>query len=237
VLRAKDRDALFELLGDPASAREAAVELKAHPDWLSGRPPLELLMALSHLDYDVEAPLFDVAKSWEREPLSRALVAGLRDEPDPKLREHAAWLIKHLGTPGAWPALAELVTNDGEPTGVRRWLLEAIERLVETRAIGWREVGDLVHLVIRHADATLRDGVIGIVAALERSEDKRRVLLEVLRTDDDETVLSSAVQALTTALPIALDPAVAERLLGHPSARVQRSVVEFIERSKRAAKA
>ena len=213
-----------------------ATELKAHPEWLRGRPPLELLMALSHLDYDVEAPLFEVARSWENEPLSRALVAGLRDEPDAKLREHGAWLLKHLGSPGAWPALAELVTNDSEPAGVRRWLLEAIERLVSTGALGWRDVGDLVHLVIRNSDATLRDGVIGVVAALERSDEKRRTLLEVLRTDDDERVLSSAVQALTTALPIVLDPAVAERLLGHPSARVQQSVVEFIERSKRSAK-
>ena len=194
-------------------------------------------MALSHLDYDVEAPVFELARGWDREPLCRALVAGLRDEPDPKLREHAAWLLKHLGAPGAWPSLAELVSNDSEPSAVRRWLLEAIERLVATQAIGWREVGDLVHLLVRHSDASLRDGVVGVVAALERSDEKRRVLLEVLRTDDDETVLASAVQALTTALPIALDPAVAERLLGHPSPRVQRSVVEFIERSKRAAKA
>ena len=65
---------------------------------------------------------------------------------------------------------------------------------------------------------------------------KRRLLLDVLRTDHDEVVLASAVQALTTALPIELDPSVAERLLGHPSARVQQSVVEFIDRSKRATK-
>lgn len=231
----EERDELFELLGDPGTARDAAAKLLEHPEWLRGRPPLELLMALTHLDYDVEAPIFEVARSWEREPISRALIAALRDEPEPKLREHGAWLLKHLGAPSAWPALAELVSNETEPASVRRWLLEAIERLVASRAVAWKDVGDLVQLLVRHPDASLRDGVIGVVAALDRSDDKRRVLLEILRTDDDEVVLSSAVHALTSALPIELDPAVAERLLGHPSARVQRSVVEFIERSKRAA--
>lgn len=232
----KSRESLFEQLADPGQAREAAAELQSHPDWLRGRPPLELLIALSHLDYDTEAPLFDVARNWENEPLSRALVAGLRDEADPKLREHAAWLLKHFGSPGAWPALAELVTNDSESSAVRRWLLEAIGRLVGMQAIGWRDVGDLVQRIIHSADASLRDGVIAVVAALERSDDKRRLLLEVLRTDNDENVLSSAVQALPTALPIDLDPSVVERLLGHPSARVQQSVVEFVERTRRNAK-
>ena len=230
-----ERDELFELLGDPGTARDAASKLLEHPEWLRGRPPLELLMALTHLDYDVEAPMFEVARSWEREPISRALVAALRDEPEAKLREHGAWLLKHLGAPSAWPALAELVSNELEPSGVRRWLLEAIERLVASRAIGWKDVGDLVHLLVRSPDASLRDGVVGVVAALERSDEKRRVLLEILRTDDDEVVLASAVHALTSALPIDLDPSVAGRLLEHPSARVQRSVVDFIERSKRAA--
>lgn len=231
----EERDELFELLGDPGTARDAAAKLLEHPEWLRGRPPLELLMALTHLDYDVEAPIFEVARSWEREPISRALIAALRDEPEPKLREHGAWLLKHLGAPSSWPALAELVSNETEAASVRRWVLEAIERLVASRSVGWKEVGDLVNLLVRHPDASLRDGVIGVVAALDRSDDKRRVLLEILRTDDDEIVLSSAVHALTSALPIELDPAVAERLLGHPSARVQRSVVDFIERSKRAA--
>ena len=229
-----ERDELFELLEDPGLARDAATKLLEHPEWLRGRPPLELLMALTHLDYDVEAPIFDVARSWEREPISRALIAALRDEPEPKLREHGAWLLKHLGAANAWPALAELVSNEEEATSVRRWLLEAIERLVASRAIDWKEVGDLVQLLLRHPDPSLRDGSVGIVAALGRSDDKRRVLLEILRTDDDEVVLASAVHALTSVLPIDLDPTVAGRLLEHPSARVQRSVMEFIERSKRA---
>lgn len=230
-----ERDDLLERLGDDESVHDAATKLLERPDWLRGRPPLELLLALTHLDYDVEAPVFEVARTWEREPLCRALIAALRDEPDPKLREHGAWLLKYLGAPSAWPVLAELVTNETEPSMVRRWLLEAIERLVATRGIGWREVGDLVAQLLRHPDASLRDGTVSIIAALERSDEKRRALLDILRTDDDEIVLSSAVHALTSALPIELDPAVAERLLGHPSARVQSSVVDFIERSKRTA--
>lgn len=227
-----ERDALLELLSDPEAARDAANALVDHPEWLRGRPPLELLMALPQIDYDVASPIFVVARAWAREPISRALVAALRDEPELRLREHGAWLLTHLGAPSAWPSLAELASSDDELTSVRRALLEAIERLVAARAIGWRQVGELVHRLIRHADAAIRSGTVGVIAALERSADKRRVLLEVLRTDDDEDVLASAVHALTSALPIDLDTAVAGRLLEHPSPRVQRSVVELIARAK-----
>lgn len=232
----QERANYIELLGSPKTSREAALALREHPDWLRGRPPIELLLALTLLDYDIEDPVFELARAWDRDPLCRALVAALRDEPEPKLREHAAWLLKHLGAAASWPSLAELVSNEEESPAVRRWLLEAVERLVATGAIGWSEVGDLCQRMIKHGDSSLRDGVVGVIAALDRSDDKRRLLLEVLRTDHDEVVLASAVQALTTALPIELDPSVAERLLGHPSARVQQSVVEFIERSKRASK-
>ena len=232
----EERDELIELLGDSATAREAAAKLLIRQEWLRGRPPVELLIALTHLDYDIETPVFELGRAWEREPICRALIASLRDEPDPKLREHGAWLLKHLSAPNAWSVLAELVSNEAEATAVRRWLLEAIERLVATRGIGWANVGDLMARLVHHRDASLRDGAIGVIAALERSDEKRRVLLEVLRTDDDEVVLASAVQALASALPIVLDPSVAERLLGHPSARVQRSVMDFIERSKRTSK-
>jgi HEAT repeat protein len=195
-----------------------------------------LLEALTSLDYDVDAPVFEVARTWEREPICRALLALLRDEPDAKLREHLAWLLKHLGAPSGLSTLIDLASNDAESPGVRRWLLEAIERLVATRSVGWSEIGDLLGRLVRSPDPGVRDGVVSVLSALDRSEEKRRMLLELLRTDDDEVVLSSAVQALGGALPIELNPAVTERLLGHPSARVQRSVVDFIERSKRMSK-
>ena len=59
-------------------------------------------------------------------------------------------------------------------------------------------------------------------------------LIEFL--NDGEVVLASAVHALASVLPIELDPAVIERLLGHPSARVQRSVRDLVERAKREAR-
>jgi hypothetical protein len=230
-----DRETLFELLADEQSAWDVAIELRDHAEWLVGRPPASLLTALSRLDYDVESPIFELARAWEREPICRAVIGSLRDEPDPKLREHSAWLLKHVGAPGAWTALADLVGSETEPPPVRRWLLEAIARLVAAGSLGWRDVSELVHHCLRHTDSTIRDGVIGVIAELELSNEKRRVLLELLRVEHDEMVLASAVKALTTALPIVLDPAVAERLLGHPSPRVQRSVAEFVEGSKRGA--
>ena len=71
-------------------------------------------LALTQLDYDIEEPVFELARAWDREPLCRALIAALRDEPDAKLREHGAWLLKHLGAAASWPSIAELVSNEEE---------------------------------------------------------------------------------------------------------------------------
>jgi hypothetical protein len=115
---------------------------------------------------------------------------------------------------------------------LRRWLLEALDRLAAGRSVGWDELGPTVTAVARHPDASLRDGVVGILASLDRSDAKRDLLLDILRADDDEIVIANAVHALASVLPIELDPAVVGRLLGHPSARVQRSVRELIERAR-----
>jgi len=45
-------------------------------------------------------------------------------------------------------------------------------------------------------------------------------------------VLASAVNALASVLPMELDPGLVDRLLGHPSPRVQRSVRDLIERAR-----
>jgi hypothetical protein len=148
------------------------------------------------------------------------------------VREHGAWLLKHLAAPTAWKALADLARSEEEPMGSRRWLLEALERLAATKTIGWRELGDLVTILSRHEDASLREGAIGILQLLERSDEKKRVLVEVLEKDDDEGVLSAAVHALVSILPMQLEPAIAERLLGHASPRVQKSVKDFIEKAR-----
>lgn len=226
------REELLTQLVDPEAAREAAAELKRHPEWLRGVPPLALTAALQSVDYDADRPVFDLARVWEREPLCHALLASLRSEPEARLREHGAWLLKHLAAPSSWKAIADLARSEDEAIQLRRWLLEALDRLAAGRAIGWRELGDVITTVAKHPDPSLRDGVVGILASLDRSDEKRRLLLEILRDDDDEVVLASAVNALASVLPMHLDPAVMDRLLSHPSPRVQRSVRELIERAK-----
>ncbi|MFO0736777.1 MAG: hypothetical protein U0270_12910 [Labilithrix sp.] len=54
----QERANYIELLGSPKTSREAAAALREHPDWLRGRPPIELLLALTLLDYDIEEPVF-----------------------------------------------------------------------------------------------------------------------------------------------------------------------------------
>lgn len=226
------REELFSKLVDPDHASAAAAELKTHTDWLQGRPPPTFMAALANIDYDAEGAIFELARSWEREPLCQALIAALRSEPDARLREHTAWLLKHLGSSTQVKAIADLARSEEESVQTRRWLLEALDRLAAGRTIGWKDVGDVVTTVGRHSDAMLRDGVVGLLVALDRSDEKRKALLEILRADDDEGVIANAVNGLASVLPIELDPAVVERLLGHPSPRVQRSVRELIERAR-----
>ncbi len=231
-LTSKARQELLAKLVDPDHAEAAAAELRTHPEWLRSVPPPALVAALSNVDYDAEGALFDLARAWDREPLCHSLIAALRSETDMRVREHSAWLLKHLAAPSSWKAIADLARSDDEPVQMRRWLLEALDRLAAGRAIGWRELGDVVTAVARHPDASLRDGVVGILVSLDRSDEKRRLLLDILRADDDEVVLASAVNALASVLPMELDPGLVDRLLGHPSPRVQRSVRDLIERAR-----
>ena len=232
-LGGKTREALLAKLVDPDHSEEAVEELRHHPEWLRSVPPPTFVAALASVDYNADASVFELARTWDREPLCHSLIASLRSESDARLREHSAWLLKHFAAPSSWKAIADLARSDEEPAQLRRWLLEALDRLAAGRAIGWRELGELVTAMARHPDATLRDGVVGILVSLDRSDEKRRLLLDILRNDDDEGVLASAVNALASVLPMDdLDPVVAERLLGHPSARVQRSIKDLIERMK-----
>lgn len=217
------RDELIAKLSEPNEARNAADALKGAPEWLRGAPTKELLEALAHADYDGERPVFEIARAWEREPLCRAVLDALRDERDARAREHHAWVLKHLATPGLANEIASLVMNDAEATGVRRWLLEALERLVADRGIGWSDVADVVTQMAEHPDATLRDGNIGILTSLESSDEKKEILTDILGREEDETVLVSAIDALVAMAPVDLDDAVIARLFDHPSDRVQRA--------------
>jgi hypothetical protein len=231
-LTSKIRQDLLVQLVDPDYAEEAAIALRHHPEWLRSVPPPTLVAALSTVDYDAEGAIFELARAWDREPLCHALIASLRSEADPRVREHSAWLLKHLAAPSSWKAIADLAKSEEEPSQLRRWLLEALDRLAAGRAIGWRELGDVVTTVAKNPDPSLRDGVVGILVSLDRSEEKRRLLLEILRADDDEVVLASAVNALASVLPMDLDQELMNRLLGHPSPRVQRSVRDLVDRVK-----
>lgn len=222
------RDDLIARLSEPNEARNAADALKRAPEWLRGVPTKELLESLSHADFDAERPVFEVARAWEREPLCRAILDMLESERDSRAREHHAWLIKNFAAASMWQDIAALAANDGETTGVRRWLLEALDRLVAGRLIGWDEVGDVVRKMAKNEDATLRDGNIGILMSLDASDAKRDVLLDMLANEDDEVVLTSAIDALAAVPPVELDDELIARLLEHPSDRVQGAAKQLL---------
>lgn len=227
----KVREELLAQLATPEWMQDAATALRDHPEWLRGEPPATMLTALAKVDFDATGAVFELGRAWEREPLCRGLVDALRSERDPRAREHFAWLLKHFADASSWKVLAELAREPG-PSQSRRWLVEALDRLGGGRVIGWPELGDAITTLSRDADPSVRDGIIGVLASLERSDAKRRLLLEILRTDDDEVVLASAVNALVSLLPVELDQELMNRLLGHPSACVQASVQDLVARVK-----
>jgi hypothetical protein len=228
------REVLIGALTDEARAVAATAELLAHPEWLLGTPPSAFIEALQHVAYDSDRPVFEVAREWEQEPLCASLLGALRAESEPRARVHGAWLVKHFAVAASSADVLELAGNEDEVVPLRRWLLEAIDRLVSARAIGWLDVRDFVARVSKSSDASLRDGVIAIVVALEKSDERPRVLFDILRSEGDDAVIANALRALSSMLPYNVEQDVLDRLLQHESASVKASAEDLAKRIKAA---
>jgi hypothetical protein len=230
------RDAMIAELSEPdeGTVARALEKLRAEPDWLVGTPPAVLMSALGDIDYDTDSPIFEIARMWDRVAMCGALLARVADAGEPRAREHDAWLVQHLGLPSEWEAISTIARNTSDTPQVRRWMLKALERFAAARSIGWSELSPLIGILSIDSDAGVRDAVVDVVAALPKTDEKIRWLTALLRADDNEIVLASAVNALASILPLDLDPAVIDRLLGHSSRRVQDAVLDLVARAKRA---
>jgi hypothetical protein len=226
-----ERDALLAGLEDKAKSQEAADKLRAR-QWLKGPPPASFVKALTHVDVDAESLVFDIARAWERAPMSHAVVDHMKESKDKPVREHDAWLLQHLGASSDWLAICDVAIDYEEAVPTRRWLIKALERFAIARSLGWKELMDPLSSLALDANPTIRDSATGVAAVLPKGEEKRRLLLEILRGDDDETVLSHAIAALATTLPVEIGTALAERLLAHPSERVQSAVKELVTHAR-----
>jgi len=223
----QERDALLLDLRDRTKAPAAMTALKAR-DWLRGLPPDSLVEDLGGIEYDSESPTFEIARAWERSVMSQVVVIHLQEERDPFLRQHDAWLVQHLGAASDWQPIVQIALRPEESVGTRKWLLMALARFAGAQGVGWKEMNTPLQTLAFDPDPLVRDSAAAVIEALPKSDDKRRLLLDILRKDEDENVLSRAIQAIGGTLPIEIGTSLAERLLGHPSPRVQEAVRDLI---------
>jgi hypothetical protein len=218
-----DRAALLHSIGIGGEASErAAIALKSRPEWITGEPPRELLEWILEPGCDPDSQVFGLAREWERSPVCCALLAELDAANDPARKTHIAWLLKHLPDPREWERYAALARSRKEPPQVRRFLIEGLEHMVFARFLDWEELGPLVEELRSDREATVREGIAGLIGSLSHSARKTAMLVDML-SDGDDAVTSVATSALTR-LALRRDDALrsrAEHLLHHRSLSVR----------------
>ena len=173
----------------------AAQRLAERPEWLRGPPPAELIDALMEQPPPGAEPLLALARRYERAPLSAALLERLRGARDPGTRAQAAWLLKGVLAEEHRADAIELAGAENESPQVRRWLVEALDRLAFAAAAGGDELGELVERLARHEHPALREGAVGLLTSLPRT-DRSTALLVRLLGDRDPLVAAGAARAL-----------------------------------------
>jgi hypothetical protein len=212
-----ERAALIRRLASDLSAVE---ELARNPEWLRGEPPADLIAALVTPSARPPEPVLGLARLWEREPMSAALLRHLR-AGDADARERCAWLLATLLASRQLGEAIELALDDAETPQVRRWLAEGLARLSAEGAAGWDRLGAVVDALADHPEAVLRAGALELVHSLPWSERSTEVGLARLH-DPDHIVAASAVRVLADAGAAGrIDPATRRELREHPSPLVR----------------
>src|SRR5262249_23287353 len=128
-----DIDAFAKALEEATdrSRAVAAVEALLSSDAaLVGSPPAELTAALIRGDATLDQPFLDLARAWSRPEMSRAMLDALAAAETVDEREQAAWLLKTVLAVEHAPEAIARVLDTRDDAQVRRWLVEALERLV-----------------------------------------------------------------------------------------------------------
>ncbi len=213
---------------DESVAAQAAEALLSSPDSLSGDPPVELVMAITRPVGLPSAPILNLARAWSRPEMSRATLRALRQATAPRERERLAWLLKTVLAAEHYPEAIERALEPAESPDVRRWLVEAIERLAFARLVGWDELADVVTMLTISSSPTLRAALPSLLMALPwRSTNTR--LLEPLLRDSDPGVVSAAAHTLA-GHPEAvreLDPKLLDLLQRHRNPRIRYGATEL----------
>jgi hypothetical protein len=213
---------------DERVASSAAEALLHSPKSLLGEPPAQLLSAVMSPIGLPTASILNLARAWSRPEMSRATLDALRRAADLRERERLAWLLKTVLAAEHGREAIKWVMDDAENDEVRRWIFEAIERLVFGGHLGWDELADVVTMAAGSRHATLRAALSALLTALPwRSANIH--LLEPLLNDADPDVVSAAAHTLA-GHPDAvrqLQPRTLEELRRHTNPRIRHGAAEL----------
>jgi hypothetical protein len=196
---------------------------------LDGPPPGRLITALIEGADAVDPTLLNLARAWSRPDMSRAMLDALPAAATPDQKEQIAWLLKTvLAVEHSGEAIGRVLDSEEQPQ-VRRWLLEAVERMTFAGALGWDQLLPVVSLLGRERDPALRAGLASLLVALPWRP-SNVLLIAPLLLDDNYEVVSAAAHTLAQHPDDArkLDTGILDHLRSHgnPMMKASASLLE-----------
>jgi hypothetical protein len=219
-----------------ASIVAAAESLLRSDIELCGPPSPRLVKLLIESGTSIHGSLIDLVRAWSRLDMSGALLDALPHAATADQREQVAWLLKTALAMEHSDRAIEIVLDNDEPSQVRRWLLEGLERLVREGVVDVQRLVPIVSLLAAAQEPTLRAALPSFVGALPWSAASASALALLLE-DDDHEVVSAAAETLAwhPDAVLTLDSRLLDRLRTHPNPMMQRSAM-VLEGALRAAK-
>ena len=161
---------------------------------LTGAPPGALIRAITSWQEAREA-LLNVAMSWSRPEMSRALLDALHAATYADDQELLGWFLKRTLAVDHMVEAIAIVRDGSIDPEARSWVTGGIEGLVWGQAIGWAELELLVDYLSGESASVLRCRVPGLLTALGW-RDSNKQILEICLRDSDPEVLLAAAQAI-----------------------------------------
>jgi hypothetical protein len=226
---------ILESEKNPSRVASAAEALLRSGASLEGAPPGQFVAALVESGPETEPALLNLARAWSRVEMSRAMLDALSGAATCDEKEQVAWLLKTvLADEHCGEAIDQVLDSHEEPQ-VRRWLLEALERMTFAGVLGWEQLEPVVSVLASEREPVLRAGLAGLLTALPWRASNAQ-LLEPLLLDDHYEVVSAAVHTLARYPEAArtLDAKILAHLRAHANPMVRQSVAVLEESIRRA---
>lgn len=214
---------LLRQLSDASRDAEVVETWLAHPSWITGPPPLELVQALADPTRSCDGPITKLARAWPAELMASALVEHLTVEPELMRRRRAAWTLKQVARIPVVPRLIAASLQTSEDPVVRRYLLEAVDYAGAAGQLHWPDIASGVRVMLRDRESTVRVGATRLLGiGSEDLPERKRLLIEMLADKDCDVIATAATEL--SALPFEptdIPEPVWAQLVGHPNAMVR----------------